>query len=227
VEQREDALVSLLVLLVEGDRTDERQSMRQHLVGQGCVVKTVSDPLDATSVAYADWPDLIVVNTCSDLWNVSDVCVALDRSNLDLPRLVVSDGEGGSPLRAAAHLAAPFTSRRLAYRMKKAIGTQADRFLRSGDVCVDTLKRNVKCGGQVAHLTPKELGLLCHLMRHAGCAIGRPDIMKVVWETEYCGDTRTVEVHIRWLRRKIEEDPKRPRRILTVRGTGYQFNAAE
>ncbi len=219
--------MSLMVLLVEGDRTDERQSMRQHLVGQGCVVKTVSDPLDATSIAYADWPDLIVVNTCSDLWNVSDVYSALERSNLDLPRLVVSDGEGGSPFRASAHLAAPFTTRRLAYRIKKAIGAQADRFLRAGDVCVDTLKRNVKCCGRVAHLTPKELGLLGHLIKNAGCAVSRSEIMKEVWETEYVGDTRTVEVHIRWLRRKIEEDPKRPRRILTVRGTGYRFHPVE
>jgi DNA-binding response OmpR family regulator len=214
---------SLFVLLVEGDGTEEQHSMRTHLANQGCVVSVIHNPQLAVAVAYAEWPDLIVVNEHSGIAGAAEMCSALDHCDLGVPRLVVSDNEADSTLRAHAHLAAPFTARRLTLRIKKALGAQAERFLRVGDVSVDSLRRKVKCRGSEAHLTPKEMGLLSHLMKHAGEEVSRTDIMREVWETGYTGDTRTVEVHIRWLRRKIEEDPKRPQHIITVRRLGYRF----
>lgn len=225
MERGEDAEVCILVLLIEGDGTDERLSMTRLLADQDCVVQQVGDPLLAVAAAEATWPDLVVVNTCSRLPNVAEMCAALDRSNLNIPRLVVSESESSNSLRASAHLEAPFTARRLAYRLRKAIGTQANRFLRADDVVVDTLKHNVKCRGHVSHLTPKELALLGFLMKHADREVSRTEIMKEVWETEYMGDTRTLEVHIRWLRRKLEDDTKRPIRIVTVRRVGYRFQS--
>jgi DNA-binding response OmpR family regulator len=216
-----------LVLLVEGDGTDEGRSMQPHLASQGCECVVVHDPASTLSVVYETWPDLIIVNARCDIPPLAEICAALDRSNLELPRLVVSENEPYSAVRAHAYLTAPITARRLTNRIKKALGTQAERFIRAGDVCVDALKRNVKCRGNVTHLTPKEVGLLSYLMRHSGQAVSRSEIMRAVWETEYTGDTRTVEVHIRWLRRKIEEDPKRPRRIITVRRHGYLFRPLE
>ena len=218
-----DAPVNLHVLLVEGDSKGEQLSMWQHLAGQGCSVRAIHDSFLAASAAQDEWPDLVVVNACSQLADLSVMWAELERSNLDLPLLVVSDSETPIAPCASDHLPVPFTSRRLAYRVKRAVGSQPGRFLRAGDICVDTLKRNVKCRGHVLHLTPKELGLLSLLMAHAGEQVSRREIMKQVWDTDYIGDTRTLEVHIRWLRCKLEDDPKRPKHILTARGQGYRF----
>lgn len=226
-ERRGDVGSSLLVLLVEGDGTDEGRSMQPHLASQGCEYTLVHDPALALTVAQDIWPDIIVVNARSGIPDIVEVCAALDRANLELPRLVVSESEPYSAVRAHAYLTAPVTARRLTNRVKKALGTQAERFIRAGDICVDTVKRNVKCHGNVTHLTPKELGLLGYLMKHPGQGISRMELMREVWETDYTGDTRTVEVHVRWLRRKIEVDPKRPRRIITVRRLGYLFQPLE
>jgi DNA-binding response OmpR family regulator len=96
--------------------------------------------------------------------------------------------------------------------------------LRIGNITVDDLKRNMKRSDRVEHLTPKECRLLHLLMEHADEALSRGTIMKEVWETEYLGDTRTLDVHIRWLREKLEDDPSHPRFIITVRGVGYRFS---
>jgi DNA-binding response OmpR family regulator len=219
--------VLLNVLLVEGDTPDEMPAMEQHLVSQGCAVKTVRDLSRVIALAEAEWPDLIVLNTCSrlpDMADMADVCAALEHSDLELPRLIVSDAEMDNSSPGCVYLSVPFTVRRLAYRIKRAIGPQTNRFLRAGDVCVDRLKRNVKCGGRVSHLTPKELSLLALLIERADQEVSRSTIMKEVWQTAYVGDTRTLEVHVRWLRQKLEDDPKHPKRIVTVRRRGYRFN---
>jgi DNA-binding response OmpR family regulator len=80
-------------------------------------------------------------------------------------------------------------------------------------------------GGSAHHLTPKLFELLMLLAAGEGKIVYRKTIMKKVWETDYMGDTRTLDVHIRWLRQKIEENPARPRHLLTVRGAGYRFFA--
>lgn len=79
--------------------------------------------------------------------------------------------------------------------------------------------------GQAHHLTPKECRLLATLMQHAGQILSREFLMQTVWDTHYTGDTRTIEVHVAWLRKKLEEDTSNPQRILTVRGIGYMFTA--
>jgi DNA-binding response OmpR family regulator len=83
--------------------------------------------------------------------------------------------------------------------------------------------QEVTVNGIAHHLTPKECRLLATLMQHAGQILTREFLMQEVWDTHYTGDTRTVEVHIAWLRKKIEEDTSNPQRILTVRGAGYML----
>lgn len=79
--------------------------------------------------------------------------------------------------------------------------------------------------GQEIHLTPKECKLLAILMQNANRVVSRQDLMRQVWDTDYLGDTRTLDVHICWLRQKLEQNPKLPRYILTKRGQGYQLRA--
>lgn len=87
------------------------------------------------------------------------------------------------------------------------------------DLNTSSLKKN----DTEIHLTPKECKLMAVLMRHAGQVVSRQQLMQEVWETEYLGDTRTLDVHICWLRQKVEEDPRAPRHIVTRRGHGYEL----
>lgn len=96
--------------------------------------------------------------------------------------------------------------------------------VRAGSISLDLRARTVTdADGQCYHLRPKECDLLRLLMRNAGTVVSRTDIMAEVWETDYTADTRTLDVHIRWLREKVEGNPSRPRHIRTVRGVGYRF----
>jgi two-component system OmpR family response regulator len=91
------------------------------------------------------------------------------------------------------------------------------------DLTIDFARHQAFLGGSVLHLSPKEFDLLAFLARNRGRAFTRDYLLEKVWGYDYTGDTRTVDVHIRWLRQKIEADPAHPQRLLTVRGLGYKF----
>ncbi len=103
--------------------------------------------------------------------------------------------------------------------------TPLPRTLELDGLVLDQAGQEVTVNGIAHHLTPKECRLLATLIQHAGQVLTREFLMQEVWDTHYTGDTRTIEVHIAWLRRKIEEDTSNPQRILTVRGVGYMFVA--
>ena len=213
----------LKVLLVES-RSKDSHSVETDLVERGDEVVVTHTPRKAPSLAVADWPDLVVVNVCSGFLDVKEICQALDETRLEFPRLIVSRDEVHNHRSNEMFLLIPYSPRQLTQRINKAIGDQNDRFLRIGNITVDDLKRNMKRSDRVEHLTPKECRLLHLLMEHADEVLSRGTIMKEVWETDYLGDTRTLDVHIRWLREKLEDDPSHPRFIITVRGVGYRFS---
>ena len=213
----------LKVLLVESPSKDSH-SVEPDLVKRGDEVVVTHTPRKAPSLAVADWPDLVVVNACSGFLDVKEVCQALDETRLEFPRLIVSRDEVHNHSSNEMFLLIPYSPRQLTQRINKAIGDQNDRFLRIGNIAVDDLKRNMKRSDHVEHLTPKECRLLHLLMEYADEVLSRGTIMKEVWETDYLGDTRTLDVHIRWLREKLEDDPSHPRFIITVRGVGYRFS---
>jgi DNA-binding response OmpR family regulator len=103
---------------------------------------------------------------------------------------------------------------------------KASRKLRAGDLTLNLDERCVIKKGNSTHLTHKECALLEILIRNNGEVLTRKQLMKEVWETDYLGDTRTLDVHIRWLRKKVEDDPSQPILIRTLRGVGYRFEAA-
>ena len=215
--------MSLKVLLVES-RSKDSYSVESDLLERGDEVVVIHTPRKAPSMAVADWPDLVVVNACSGFLDVKEICRAFDETRLDFPRLVVSHDEAYNHILNEMFLMIPYSPRQLTQRINKALGNQNDRFLRIGNITVDGLKRNVKRSDRVEHLTPKEFMLLRLLIEHADEVLNRSTIMKEVWETDYLGDTRTLDVHIRWLREKLEDDPSHPQFIITVRGVGYRFS---
>ena len=93
------------------------------------------------------------------------------------------------------------------------------------DPQIERIQRGLHAGEQVARLTPKQAMLLQVFMEHAGQTMTRKDLMATVWNTDYMGDTRTLDVHVRWLREKIEDEPSHPRYLRTVRGIGYRLGA--
>ncbi|MFQ5577236.1 MAG: winged helix-turn-helix domain-containing protein, partial [Anaerolineae bacterium] len=117
----------------------------------------------------------------------------------------------------------PYTQRQLVKQISKTVAK--GRFIRAGNLTLDTRTRAVLCAGTGHTLTPKLFALLKLLIKHQGQIVYRKTIMQEVWETDYMGDTRTLDVHIRWLREKIEDDPGNPKYVLTVRGAGYRFIA--
>jgi DNA-binding response OmpR family regulator len=215
--------VSLNVLLVES-ASEDFHSVEPDLMKRGDEVVVTHTPRKAPSMAVADWPDLIVVNACSGFLNLDELCQALDETRFDFPRLIVLHDEAHNHSSNDVFLLTPYSPRQLTQRINKAIGDQNDRFLRLGNIALDGFQRRVKRRDRIEHLTPKEFGLLHLLMQHADEVLNRGTIMKEVWETDYLGDTRTLDVHIRWLREKLEDDPSHPQFIVTVRGVGYRFS---
>jgi DNA-binding response OmpR family regulator len=117
----------------------------------------------------------------------------------------------------------PFTSRRVLNRVAKLLDHREGGLLRVGPLTLDLRTRCVHRGEQVYRLTPKQADLLQVFMEREGQTLTRAFLMATVWNTDYLGDTRTLDVHVRWLREKIEDDPGHPRYLRTVRGVGYRF----
>jgi DNA-binding response OmpR family regulator len=117
----------------------------------------------------------------------------------------------------------PFTDRRVISHVDKLLALRRTKMLVVGGLGLNLQTRCVHRGGDVYRLTPKQAHLLQVFMEHAGQTLTRKFLMATVWDTDFLGDTRTLDVHVRWLREKIEEEPSSPRYLRTVRGVGYRF----
>jgi len=160
------------------------------------------------------------------LLNLHNFQAAIDQFNLKIPYVIVGDKndlitEAGADI----ILVTPGKLQQLTQGIKKAMANQQDRFMRLPDFTLDCQHHQVLREGQVYDLTPKEFRLLYLLMSHPDEILSRKTIMQEVWETDYLGDTRTLDVHIRWIREKIEQNPGHPERLITIRGVGYRFVA--
>jgi DNA-binding response OmpR family regulator len=170
--------------------------------------------------------DFLFVDALRALSDEVQFCAELRRLNGDIHILL------GVPTRQAADgvdacIAAPVTVRKVHHHIRTLLQADARRLVVAGDVELDARNRIVRCDGREAHLTPKETRLLKLLLDRTGTVVTRAEIMREVWDTEYLGDMRTVDVHIRWLRRKIEPMSSQPAHIHTIRGMGYQFDVTE
>ncbi|WOC33266.1 MULTISPECIES: response regulator transcription factor [Caproicibacterium] len=139
----------------------------------------------------------------------------------------------GLEMGADDYITKPFGMKELCARVRAVLRraarqeAPAEQQLSGCGIRVDITRHTVHKNGEAVELTAKEFDLLCTLMRHAGKVLTRDALLDKVWGIEYFGDTRTVDVHVRYLRQKIEDDPDDPARILTVRGVGYKFCAQE
>lgn len=118
----------------------------------------------------------------------------------------------------------PFTIRKICNRIKALLPSDGKNLLARGPITLDTQRNIVRYNGRESHLTPRLASLLKMLMRRPGSVIKRETLFKKIWNTDYIGDTRTLDVHVSWLRKAIEEDPRKPQHLKTVRGVGYRLD---
>ncbi|MFW6438184.1 MAG: winged helix-turn-helix domain-containing protein, partial [Armatimonadota bacterium] len=158
------------------------------------------------------------------------------RKQRDVPIIMLTarteeaDRVAGLEMGADDYVPKPFSMRELVARVRTILRRSArspddvrDETLRAGGIMVDVTSHEVTVGGDVVSLSPKEYDLLAYLMRNCGRVRTRDEIIGAVWGEEEYLDQRTVDVHVRWLRQKVEEDPSNPRHLITVRGVGYKF----
>lgn len=222
------------ILVVDDEETMVR-SLSTLLAEEGYEVVAATDGPQALEAARAERPDLILLDVMLPGMDGLEVCRQI-RTWSAVPIIMLTaktaevDKVVGLEVGADDYVTKPFSSRELVARVKanlRRVQMQAEHAqeerLAAGDVEIDTGSRRVTVAGKDATLSPKEFDLLKVLVNHAGRVLGRDFLLNTVWGQDFFGDTRTLDVHIRWLREKIEDTPSKPVRIETVHGVGYRF----
>lgn len=218
------------LLIVEDDQT-LRDTLAYNLQSEGYQVIQAGDGVTGLNLAREQKPDLVLLDVGLPELDGLTVCRTL-RREMDVP-IVLLTARGGEVDRivgldsgADDYIAKPFSFGELLARLRAVLrrGQRGSTTqLKSGNLTLDLVGRHAYCAGKELNLKPREFDLLAELIRHKGAVLTRDLLLQRVWGFDFAGDTRTVDVHIRWLREKIEEDPAKPQRIETVRGLGYRF----
>lgn len=172
-------------------------------------------------------PQVAVVNAPSMRTTGLRICQTLCNYKSTLPIILICE-EGSTisveDVDANEILVLPFTVRKLNNRIKTLLPLKSANSLKAGDIQLDLEQHLVRCQGRKTHLTPRLSGILEILMRHQGEVVERNDLFCKVWDTTFTDDTRTLDVHISWLRKAIEKDPRKPKYLKTLRGVGYRLD---
>jgi DNA-binding response OmpR family regulator len=219
------------ILIVEDEPT-LAQALRYNLEREGYRVTLASQGQEALDAFHLRHPDLVILDLILPDMDGLEVCRALRRHS-SVPILILTargeetDRVVGLELGADDYMVKPFSMRELVARvralLRRAQSSPPDEVLVSSDLRLDLRRREAYRGGMPLPLRPKEFDLLAFFMRHRGRALSREEILTHVWGVDAAVDTRTVDVHVRWLREKVEKEPSKPTRIITVRGLGYRF----
>jgi two-component system response regulator RegX3 len=224
-----------LILVVE-DEASLADSVRYNLEREGFAVSVAIDGRRALERFRDEHPALVILDLMLPELSGLDVCRAI-RDESDVPIIVVTakDSEAdkvtGLELGADDYVTKPFSVRELVSRVRahlRRAGMRSDAILddevlRGGPVEMDVARHEVTVGGVALPFPPKEFELLEALLRRKDRLLTRPFLIEEVWGVDYVGDTKTLDVHVKRLRQKIEPDPHLPVHLLTVRGLGYKF----
>lgn len=212
------------LLIIEG-RHAEIPSFASDLQKKGFDVHTVQNGSQALTRLKEVSPSLVVINAASLRSTGLRICQSLRETDPKLPIILILEADHAVEKDVAdAVLALPFTVQKLVNRIKPLLPGDGKNILHVGPIRLDLEKRRVRCLGKSTKLTPRLVTLLHLLMDKHGEVVEREGLFKKAWETNYTGDTRTLDVHISWLRRAIELDPENPKFLKTIRGVGYRLD---
>lgn len=222
-------------ILVVDDEPTLVAALKYNLERAGYQVVTAVDGETGLELARADRPNLILLDVMLPGLDGFEFC-RIVRRETTAPILMLTakteevDKVVGLELGADDYVTKPFSVRELLARVRALLrraetAPATDReVLQAGDLTVDLSKREASRDGEPLGLKPKEFELLVFLLRNRGRAFTRDQLLNHIWGYDFVGDTRTVDVHVRWLRQKIEREPAKPTRLITLRGVGYRFD---
>ncbi len=228
------------VLVIE-DEENLVEVLRYNLEREGYQVRACVDGAEGLATARESKPDLVILDVMLPSLDGLEICRILRRES-EVPILFLTakseeiDRVVGLELGANDYVTKPFSMREITARIKGMLrrsqanqgeewGKASHRVIKAGDLEVDLDRHAVSLKGEPLSLKPREFDLLALLASNRGRALTREQILETVWGPDFFGETRTVDVHIRWLREKIQSYPYCPQRIITIRGVGYRFEA--
>ncbi|MCK7480853.1 MAG: response regulator transcription factor [Candidatus Moduliflexus flocculans] len=212
------------ILVIEG-RHAEIPSFATDLQKKGFDIRSFQNGSQAVSKIKQINPSLVVINAASLRSTGIRICLSVRKKEPKLPIILILENE--KPVDkdlAESILALPFTVQKLVNRIKALLPSDGKNVVTAGPIQLDLDHKRVRCLSKNAKLTPRLITLLHILMDKHGEVVEREALFKKVWETNYTGDTRTLDVHISWLRRAIELDPNNPKFLKTIRGVGYRLD---
>ncbi len=225
------------VLVVE-DEANLLAALEYNLGREGYEVLTAEDGEAGLALARQHDPDIVILDVMLPKLDGFEVCRALRKDSAVPILMLTAKGEEidrvvGLELGADDYVTKPFSTRELMARVRNMLRRTASvpraahdptEVIVTGDLVIDNASHSVTCDGEPLALRPREFSLLSLLAANKGRAFSREHILERLWSMDYIGDTRTVDVHIRWLREKIEPEPAHPTRIVTIRSIGYRFD---
>ncbi|MDR8018770.1 response regulator transcription factor [Nesterenkonia aerolata] len=221
------------ILLVE-DEASFSEALSYTLEKEGYEVTVAEDGISAVELFDEEGADLVLLDLMLPGQPGTEVCRQIrQRSTVPVIMLTAKDSEidkvVGLELGADDYITKPYSSRELLARVRAVLrrGGESEAFdeasVAAGPVRMDVERHTVEVGGESVALPLKEFELLEMLLRNAGRVLTRGQLIDRVWGTDYVGDTKTLDVHVKRLRAKIEPDPSSPKHLVTVRGLGYKF----
>ncbi len=226
------------ILLVEDERAIT-EPLAEALEREGFIPAIAGTAAEAMEKARGSTPDLVLLDIGLPDGSGLDVCRELRRET-EIPIIMLTargaeaDRVAGLELGADDYIVKPFSAREVMARVRAVLrrtssgaGADGDERMAIGDLILDPAKHEVRLGEEPMELSRKEFELLRVLMENAGSVLTREALIEQVWDMNWFGSTKTLDVHISGLRRKLDDDPREPHYIHTVRGVGFRFSAAD
>lgn len=218
------------VLLIEGKRASKRASFATAL-SRRYTITIAHTGKEALEALEKSLPDIIVLNAATTRTSGHRICVAIQQFSADIPVIhIQKQAQKQANLRSKSPadilLNMPFTPRKLFNRIDRFIAAKDGEMLKTGPFQMNLKSRVLTTKNGEQRLTPKLAKLMELFMRQPNEVLERSYLMEHVWQTDYLGDTRTLDVHIRWIREAIEEQPSKPTFLRTIRGKGYMLDLA-